>query len=107
MKVGCTGCYYCMPCPSDVAIPGCFEVYNKMHMFGNVEEGKFSYAVRMSGIFRRRPGYASQCVQCGECLEKCPQHIEIPDFLEKVAEELEDGDLEKRIAMGKKMINMG
>lgn len=106
MKVGCTGCGYCMPCPSDVAIPTCFEVYNKLHIFGNVEEAKFMYAIRMSGMISGTPGYATQCVQCGECLEKCPQRIEIPDCLEKVAEELEDADLEKRVAMGKKMLNM-
>jgi predicted aldo/keto reductase-like oxidoreductase len=106
MKVGCTGCGYCMPCPSDVHIPGCFEVYNKMHMFGNEPEGKFMYAIRMSGMISGTPGYASQCVQCGECLEKCPQQIEIPDCLEKVAQEMEDGDLEKRVAMGKKMLNI-
>jgi len=106
MKVGCTGCGYCMPCPSDVHIPGCFEVYNKMHMFGNEQEGKFLYAIRMSGMISGTSGYASQCVQCGECLEKCPQEIEIPDALEKVSAELEDADLEKRVAMGKKMLNI-
>jgi uncharacterized protein len=106
MKVGCTGCGYCMPCPSEVHIPGCFEVFNKMHMFGNTQEGKFMYAIRMSGMISGTTGWASQCVQCGECLEKCPQQIEIPDMLEKVAEELEDADLEKRVAMGKKMLNI-
>lgn len=106
MKVGCTGCGYCMPCPSDVSIPNCFDVVNKLHMFGNKEEAKFLYAIRMSGMLSGTPGYASQCVQCGECLEKCPQHIEIPDILERVAEEMEDADLEKRVAMGKKMLNI-
>ena len=106
MKVGCTGCGYCMPCPSDVHIPGCFEVYNKMHMFGNAQEGKFIYAIRMSGIISGTSGYASQCLQCGECLEKCPQEIEIPDALEKVAEEMEDAELENRIATAKKMLNI-
>ena len=106
MKVGCTGCGYCMPCPSEVAIAACFEVYNKKYMFGNEEEAKFIYAIRMSGMISGTSGYASQCVQCGECLEKCPQNIEIPDFLEMVAEELEDADLEKRVIMGKKMLNM-
>ena len=106
MKVGCTGCGYCMPCPSDVSIANCFEVYNKMHMFGNFDEGKFMYAIRMSGMISGTPGYASQCVQCGECLEKCPQEIEIPDVLENVAAEMEDANLEKRVAMGKKMLNI-
>jgi uncharacterized protein len=106
MKIECTGCGYCMPCPSDVSIPRCFELYNKLHLFGNVNEAKFSYAVSMSGLFSGTPSYASQCVRCEECLEKCPQHIEIPDFLEMVAEEMEDADLEKRIAIGKKMLNI-
>jgi len=106
MKVPCTGCGYCMPCPSEVSIPRCFDIYNKMHMFGNDVEAKFSYALSMGGAFSGTPSYASQCVRCEECLEKCPQHIEIPDFLEMVAEEMEDEDLEKRIAIGKKMLNM-
>ena len=106
MKVDCTGCGYCMPCPSDVAIPRCFEVYNKMHMFGNEVEAKFTYALSMGGAFSGILAFASQCVRCEECLEKCPQGIEIPDILEMVAEEMEDADLEKRIAIGKKMLNM-
>ena len=106
MKVGCTGCGYCMPCPSDVAIPSCFEVYNKMHMFGEEEMAKFSYALRMSGVINgAAPGFASQCIECGTCMEKCPQGLQIPDFLAQVAEEMEGPGLEKRIAMVKKMFS--
>jgi predicted aldo/keto reductase-like oxidoreductase len=83
-----------------------FVVYNNLHMFGNKQEAKFMYAIRMSGIISGIPSFASQCVQCGECLEKCPHEIEIPDFLESVVEELEDADLDKRVAMAKKMLNM-
>ncbi len=106
MKVGCTGCGYCMPCPSDVAIPGCFEIYNLIDLFSSADEAKFTYAIRMSGIVSGTPGFASQCVECGECLEKCPQQIEIPEVLKQVAEEMEDSNLDMRIAMGKKMFNM-
>jgi hypothetical protein len=106
MKVGCTGCGYCMPCPADVSIANCFEVYNLLHLSDKGEEAKFIYAIRMSGMISGISGYASQCVQCGECLEKCPQEIEIPDHLERVAEEMEDANLERRVAMGRKMLNM-
>jgi hypothetical protein len=106
MKVECTGCGYCMPCPSDVLIPGCFETYNKMHMFGETDMAKFSYAIRMSGLLADgKPKYASQCVECGECLDKCPQHIPIPEFLAKVAAEMEGPDLEKRLDMARKMFH--
>lgn len=108
MKVGCTGCGYCMPCPSGVWIPGCFESYNKMHMFGETEMVKFSYALRMSGILADgAPRYASRCVECGECLEKCPQKIPIPDILKEVVAEMEGPDLEKRLAIAREKFQEG
>jgi len=105
MKIGCTGCRYCMPCPSGVNIPECFEIYNNLHMFGNVEGARFKYAVRMSGVFTNTEpgGFASQCIECGQCMEKCPQSLKIPDLLKAVAEELEGTDLEQRMAMAKKL----
>jgi len=105
MKVGCTGCGYCMPCPMGVNIPVIFEVYNKMHLFEKFDEAKFSYALRMSGqLTGDEPGYASQCVQCGECLKKCPQHLPIPEYLENIVEEMEGPELEKRVEMAKKTL---
>lgn len=102
MKAGCTGCRYCMPCPEGVDIPVCFELYNSLHMSGNADEAKFLYAAMLSGVLSvGEPAFASQCGQCGKCLEKCPQHLEIPTILESVAEELEGPDLEKRVAMAK------
>jgi len=90
MQVGCTGCGYCLPCPAGVQIPTCFDFFNKMHMFGNVEEAKYMYEVFAKGeVLQREPGFASQCVECGLCLEKCPQQIEIPEVLKRVVVELE------------------
>ncbi len=104
MKVGCTGCGYCMPCPSEVMIPICFEEYNKMHMFGDPDTVKFRYAFRMSGeLVDGKPGYASQCVECGECLDKCPQQIQIPDFLAQVAAEMEGPELDKRLTVARQI----
>ncbi len=107
MKVSCTGCEYCKPCPEGVNIPAALEVYNKLHLFKNVEEAKFLYAIRCSGLFSGQDvQYASLCVQCGECIEKCPQQIDIPTVLEDVVGDLEDEYLEKRLAKAKKMLNM-
>jgi predicted aldo/keto reductase-like oxidoreductase len=103
VKIGCTGCQYCMPCPSGVNIPECFDVYNTLHMFGNVDGAKFMYAIRMSGAFTDTEpgGFASLCIECGQCMEKCPQSLEIPDLLKAVAEELEGPNFEQRLAMAK------
>lgn len=108
MRVGCTGCGYCMPCPAGVMIPSCFELYNKMHMFGEVQETKFFYAFRMSGeVSGSEPGYASQCVACGQCLEKCPQRLQIPDVLAKVAKEMEGPDLQDLVAAARQIFKRG
>ncbi len=106
MPVFCTGCGYCKPCPEGVDIPNCFDTYNTMHMFGSPEETKYVYALRLSGMISGQPGFASQCIQCGECLDKCPQELQIPELLENVSYELEDSGLEERIAWGRKYLNL-
>lgn len=93
MKTGCTGCRYCTPCPAEVDIPSCFEIYDNFHLSGNEKEAKLMYAAKPGGIIRGDvSGYASQCVQCGQCIEKCPQHLDIPSLLETVAGEFEGND---------------
>lgn len=85
MPIGCTGCQYCMPCPAGVNIPSCFEIYNTARMFEEPQQRtQFVYAV-MNGGVRGNKTYASQCVECGECMTHCPQHIEIPERLKEVA----------------------
>jgi hypothetical protein len=108
MKAGCTGCRYCLPCPAGVAIPVCFELYNTLHMFQSAGEAQFMYAARLCGaITGGESGYASQCVQCGLCLEKCPQHLDIPDLLAAVARDLEGPDLKAREEAARQIFTKG
>jgi len=88
MKIGCTGCNYCMPCPSGVNIPSCFEFYNSAHMFGNHKRAKMMYLFFLSGAVAD-PAHASMCEKCGECEEACPQNLPIQTTLENVANEFE------------------
>jgi predicted aldo/keto reductase-like oxidoreductase len=84
--IPCTGCRYCMPCPNGVEIPAIFRIYGEMLMYGNRRMAKMRYS---GGPWGLRPEQnASNCIECGECLEKCPQHITIPDWLKKVHSEL-------------------
>jgi predicted aldo/keto reductase-like oxidoreductase len=104
MKINCTGCRYCMPCPQGVDIPTCFETYNNLYMFGGKDRLMIMYAAKLGGILRgAERNFASQCVQCGQCLNACPQHLPIPQLLEKVMEEFEGPDLEKRIEFAKQL----
>ena len=85
IKVPCTGCRYCMPCSSNVSIPECFEMYNQGCMFDAPEAANANYDIVLGGMLTGRPGFASQCQECGDCEEKCPQGIPIREHLKKVA----------------------
>jgi uncharacterized protein len=87
MKVGCTGCSYCMPCPFGVDIPSCFSMYNTANLF-NDKRIKFSYTIFTSGFGGGKPSSASVCTECGKCETKCPQHIPIRQKLKEVDREL-------------------
>ncbi|MDD1750501.1 MAG: aldo/keto reductase [Methanothrix sp.] len=85
INVPCTGCRYCMPCPSNVSVPECFEMYNQACMFNAPEVAGFNYDIVLGGMLSGSPGFASQCQECGECEERCPQGIPIGENLKKVA----------------------
>ncbi len=86
MKVGCTGCGYCMPCPKNVDIPGTFAAYNRRY-----QEGKFWSFVDyvICTMLRKNSTAASNCVGCGKCEKHCPQHIPIREKLQEAQKELE------------------
>lgn len=94
-KVGCTGCRYCMPCPSGVDIPGNFHHWNLMYIEGKKNPVRFEFA-RNVGL-QEKPGFATQCVGCGKCEMHCPQHIQIRKMLKKADKDLRP--LPYRIAM--------
>jgi len=86
MKVGCTGCGYCMPCPKNVDIPGTFVAYNRLY-----SDGKFTALKEyfMCTALRRDSSAASNCVECGKCEQHCPQGIPIRERLKNAKKELE------------------
>lgn len=86
MKVGCTGCRYCMPCPKNVDIPGTFAAYNRRYSDGKMR-GLQDYI--MCTVLRKDASGASNCVKCGKCEQHCPQHLHIREELENAKRELE------------------
>ncbi len=79
IKVNCTICKYCMPCPVGVNIPGSFAHLNNASIFEDVEGTKKQY-----NIFIKDEQRASKCIECGKCEEVCPQQIPIRDMLKEV-----------------------
>ena len=105
MRVGCTGCQYCMPCPDGVNIPSCFDCYNSRHAFKD-KGAKMMYLFQNGGIVTDKPTLASMCVQCEKCLEKCPQNLPIPELLEQVKEDMEGFMTKPMIWLGKRIMKV-
>ena len=73
VRADCTGCRYCMPCPSGVDIPHVLEMLNDAYLYEDVPGATLIYGMR--------GGKASECTSCGECEEVCPQGLPIRDLL--------------------------
>lgn len=101
VKVGCTGCGYCMPCPAGVDIPLAFRSYNAVYTEGK-SSAKHDY--RFTAM-RKTPAGASQCVGCGKCERHCPQQIPIRQELKNAARELEGLEY-KAIRLGVKLFRL-
>jgi len=87
-KIPCTGCNYCMPCPKHVNIPGCFAAYNASFAV-DLFTGFAQYTTSTNIVDPKNSGSARNCSGCGACVKKCPQGIEIPAQLKRVARKLE------------------
>ncbi len=103
IKVGCTGCRYCMPCPQGVDIPGIFRCYNEMYMEGK-GDGRHEYFQTVA--LRKEPAFASQCVGCGRCEKHCPQHISIIQELKNADRELRPPHYRVAIAVARKFMRL-
>jgi uncharacterized protein len=81
--IPCTRCEYCLPCPNGVNIPRNFDAYNKASMFDVLADSRNEYKFWIDDDTK-----ASQCIQCDECLSKCPQEIAISTWMPVVADVL-------------------
>jgi predicted aldo/keto reductase-like oxidoreductase len=83
--IPCTKCRYCAPCPNGVDIPGVFELYNDVSVYDEPRLARIRY---QSPHGMKPESRADKCLECGTCVEKCPQQIDIPDWLKKAHEKL-------------------
>ena len=89
ITVDCTKCRYCVDtCPEDIDIAKIFDLYNKHKLLEMDEWTPFGNAYlnysKLDGV-----GIASDCIECENCIEECPQQINIPEVLKDVAKTFE------------------
>ena len=73
----CHRCEYCMPCEQGVQIPKVLLVKSQLRRFSPGQ------LVVMS---KQAVSSAEQCVECGECMERCPYELPIPEMLKENVE---------------------
>ena len=87
ITVPCTACRYCVDeCPQKIAIPDYFAIYNNLKQFG---PGEIIMALNYYASVSAHQGKASDCLECGACEARCPQHLPIREYLKDVAKTLE------------------
>ena len=95
--IPCNDCKYCMPCPYGIDIPAVLLHYNKCVNEGNVpkdcQDPNYRKARRafLVGYDRSVPKLrqASHCIGCNQCMQHCPQRINIPRQLRRIDEFVE------------------
>ena len=105
LKINCSTCGYCMPCPQGVNIPECIKIYNEKYLFsekGLITPSFINYYHYLGGVINN-PSNAGKCNGCGKCLRKCPQKLDIPEELKKVEKEFEGHGFKSKILLIKKI----
>ena len=83
----CTGCGYCQPCPKGIEIPKIFQAYTYHNVYGLSELSRKHFQNYVNN--EKKPGATSKdCVDCGYCEKKCPQHLKVRELLKKVEQTL-------------------
>ena len=90
--IPCNDCKYCMPCPYGIDIPGVLTHYNKCIAEDDLTRDRndpdYARARRafLVGYDRSVPKLrqADHCIGCGQCVEHCPQRIQIPREMERI-----------------------
>ena len=74
--IECTGCKYCEPgCPRHIPISRILQTYNKMLLNPTDKALREEFT-----ILSKSDHSFFDCIHCGQCDRRCPQHLPISDY---------------------------
>ena len=77
----CTLCNQCLPCPENINIPEILRFRNLVEAYEMKDYGRFRYNM-FEGQGHWFPGtFSFNCTECGDCLPRCPENLNIPTLL--------------------------
>jgi hypothetical protein len=77
----CTLCHECLPCPENINIPEVLRFRNLVEAYEMKDYGRFRYNM-FEGQGHWFPGtFSFNCTECGDCLPRCPENLNIPTLL--------------------------
>jgi len=77
----CTVCHECLPCPENINIPEVLRFRNMMKGYGMKPFGRYRYNMLQSKGHWFPGNFADRCTECGDCLPRCPEELDIPKLL--------------------------
>jgi predicted aldo/keto reductase-like oxidoreductase len=75
----CRSCGYCMPCPAGIKIPNCNRMSLLLRRMPPEQWLTEEWQAEMNKI--------EDCLECRQCVSKCPYELDIPNTLKKNLED--------------------
>jgi len=77
----CSQCYACLPCPEEINIPEILRLRNLAVAYDMREYGNYRYTMLENAGHWFPGNKGNRCTNCGDCLPRCPEQLDIPQLL--------------------------
>lgn len=92
----CSQCYACLPCPEEIHIPEVLRLRNLAIAYDMTRFSQYRYRMFENAGHWFPGNKANRCTDCGDCLPRCPETLDIPTLVRDAHERL-DGDRGRRL----------